>query len=260
MSRLAELQRQFLDYLLSRDAAFLEHVLDQGPVDRETRAEIYRKGYRLRLRDAIDTDHEMLGLYLGDDLFEQMVEGYIDWRPSTYTSLRHFAEDLPQYLRTHAPFSEHPLIAELAAFERMLLFAFDAADAERVTAAALPEMPAEHWPGMRVRFHPSVQLFVARFNSVESWQALKGGKAPPPAAEQPEVTWLLWRNGERVTEFRPLDASEQALFQAALTGMDFAGLCELLASWHMPEAVGAEALRLLEGWLEAGIVSRLAVG
>jgi hypothetical protein len=259
MSRLAELQHSFFRYLLGHESDFVGHVRDQGAVSAATRADIYRNGYRLRLRDAINTDHDVLGYYLGDELFDRMVDGYIDRYPSHATTLRLYAEHLPEFLRENPPFCEHPVLAELAAFERMLLFAFDAPDAGRESADILLELPAERWPSMRFRFHPSMQFFPARWNSVEIWQTLKADQAPPVAASQPPRQWLLWRNRERITEFRPLENYEFELLQAALAGNDLAALCERLLQWYAPERVSPEALGLLRTWLSQGILRPFAL-
>lgn len=257
MSRLSDLQHSFFSYLLGRDSDFVAQVRDQGTVSAGTRAEIYRNGYRLRLRDAINTDHEILGYYLGDELFDRMVDGYIDRYPSHSTTLRLFAEHLPDFLRENQPFSGHPVLAELAAFERRLLFAFDAPDGPRESAGALQALPADRWPSMRFRFHPSMQFFPARWNSVEIWQALKADQVPPVAAAQQPRQWLLWRNKERITEFRPLEVYEFEVLQAALAGNDLAVLCERLVEWYAPEQVGQEALGLLRTWLSQGVLQQL---
>ena len=257
MSRLAELQQGFLRFLQGRESDFLAHVLDQGNVSARTRSDIYRNGYRLRLRDAINTDHEILGYYLGDELFDRMIEGYIDQHPSRYTTLRLFAEQLPEFLRENAPFSDHPVLAELAGFERMLLFAFDAPDGDRATRDTLSALPAQTWPSLRIRFHPSMQFFRARWNSVEIWQALKAERAPPAAVADQTQQWLLWRNEERVTEFRPLRAAELDVLRMALDGKGFADLCDRLLNWYAPEQVSQFALDLLQTWLNQGIVHRL---
>lgn len=257
MSRLAELQRSFFSYIVGQGDDFVGHVSEQGKPGAAARADIYRSAYRLRLREAIDTDHEVLGAYLGDALFESMVQGYIDSYPSRYSTLRLYAEQLPQYLREHPPFADHPVLSELASFERMLLYAFDAASAERVSENALAELPAARWPFLRLRFHPSVQVFCAHWNSVEIWQALKAAQVPPEAMPQPQRHWLMWRNDERVTEFRQLDARELDCLRTAIGGGDFASLCEGLMQHHAQEAVSAQALEMLQGWLRQGLVRRL---
>ncbi|MEA3274052.1 MAG: DNA-binding domain-containing protein [Pseudomonadota bacterium] len=186
MSGLRALQEDFLAYLLSGDVRIAGNIVDQAPVGRETRLNIYGNAYRVRLKETLETDHEMLGLYLGDALWDQMADGYIDAHPSHYRSLRQFGDALPEWLRHNPPFVDHPQIAELADFERRLLVSFDAADAARADSGELAALPPVQWPGLRLRFHPSVQPFRADWNSVEIWQALKAGATPPDVILQPD--------------------------------------------------------------------------
>lgn len=257
MSGLRELEVNFLAYLLNGDTSIAAEIVDQAPVGRKTRLAIYANAYRIRLRETLETDHEMLGLYLGDDLWDRMVDGYIDDHPSTYRSLRQFGDALPEWLRKAPAFAEHPQINELALFERRLLVSFDAADAQRIGAAELAALPAMRWPGLRLRFHPSVQPFRVDSNCVEIWQALKAGETPPDAASQPESWWLLWRGEDRLTTFRSLPAEESAVLHHFLAGGDFAGACEQLLTAHSEDDVAQIGLGLLMGWLETGLVSEL---
>lgn len=257
MSGLQQLQREFLAYLLHGDEQIAARVVEQAPVSRDIRLHIYRNAYRVRLRETLDADHQVLGVYLGDDLFEQMVNGYINSHPSPYRSLRYFADALPDYLRQAAPFADYPLLAELAAFERRLLTSFDAADAERVDLAALAALAPDAWPAMRLRFHPSVQLFRADWNSVEIWQALKAEELPPAAIAQPSSWWLLWRGEDRLTQFHSISPVTAACLQCFLQGGNFAEVCEQLAYMRPDTDVAAEAVNLLGGWLVSGLVSRL---
>lgn len=257
MRSLQQLQREFFEYLLHGDERIAAQVVDQEPVGRDVRLQIYRNAYRLRLRETLDTDHEILGHYLGDELFELMVNGYIDRHPSTYRSLRQFGDALPEFLRQEPPFAEYPQLAELAAFERRLLTSFDAADAQRIEIAALAALPPADWPAMRLRFHPSVQLFRADWNSVEMWQALKAEESPPVAMPQPDSWWLLWRGDDRLTQFRSVAQEEADSLQHFLHGGNFSGVCEYLLGAWSEEAVAARALELLSGWLSCGLVIRL---
>ena len=169
MSDLADLQKRFLGFLTDRGEDIRDLVVDDQGISADTRLHIYRNACRLRLRGAIDTDHEVLGRYLGDELFDRMVQEYIARYPSRFFSLRDFTAHLPVFLRETAPFSGHPIVAEIAAFERLLLDVFDAPDLPRAGVNRLRGLTLDQWPGLRLRFHPSVQLFNTRWNSVESW-------------------------------------------------------------------------------------------
>ena len=130
MQALRELQTRFIDYLTG-DSTDMESIIKaESRTEQQARLDIYKNAYRIRLRQVIETDHEMLWTYLGDELFEQMVNGYISSHPSHYTSLRNFCDRLPDYLAGTSPFDQHPIIAEIATFERLLMDVFDAGEAK----------------------------------------------------------------------------------------------------------------------------------
>jgi len=257
MSKLHELQQEFKQFLLSGDQRLAVRIKEGGNVSREIRLNIYANAYRQRLKETIDNDHTLLGIYLGDKLFELMVDGYISRHPSNVRSLRYFCDALPQYLLETAPFNQQPLIADLARFERLLLTAFDAADTDTVTLEQLQQLPSEQWPELRLRFHPSTQLFSSDWNTVDTWQDLKRKQTPPPPRGANPSYWLVWRNPERLTEFRSLCFEEYTLLKEALEGCNFAALCETLLVYQQAEMVSETALGYLLGWIEQNIIARL---
>jgi len=262
VSDLQQLQHEFLAFLLHGDPAIEQRIVDQAPVGRDTRLGIYANAYRVRLKETLEVDHEHLGVYLGDDLWDQLADGYISDHPSRFRSLRQYGDALPDWLRRHEPFSAYAQIAELAAFERRLLTAFDAADSPRAATAELAVLEPERWPGLRLRFHPSVQPFDAHTNSVSIWQALKSGESPPDPTEQPAeqpLHWVLWRGEDRLTQFRAIPPAEAQVLQHFLAGGDFADACEVLVETTDPNEVAALALNILTEWLQQGLVRELVV-
>jgi len=249
---LAILQQQMINYLTDDKMDISKHIVDQGNISCQVRLNIYKNAYFQRLKEVIENDHEMLGLYLGDDLFDKMALGYVEQYPSSYTSLRNYADNLPLYLSKNAPFSEHLILSELAHFERLLLTAFDAADVERFTLMHLQEIKQHEWPKLIFRFHPSVQFAHFKWNSVESWQALRSEKSPESAKKE-NSTWLFWRNNERLTEFRSLSLEEFTLIEMILAGQDFSILCEYLLTVSDNEDVNSLMLNYLVTWIEQGL-------
>lgn len=260
MSNLSAIQHRFMDYLLTGNVdPFIQDIAAKGGVSVDVRAQIYQYAYKQRLRETIETDHEMLGLYLGDEMFDAMVDHYVVQHPSQFYSLRDFTTQLPQFLEKHLPFSDYPILAEMARFERLLLDVFDALDAQVCSTQNLRDILPESWPEMKLRLHPSLQFFAADWNSVESWRALKAGDAPDPAVQQPGGQWLLWRGTDRLTQFRSLIPEEHSLLDAALHGANFATLCEMLGAERGEEDAPAAALNYLVNWLENGMITALVV-
>ena len=254
METLATLQRSFLAALTAGDKTLLAQLATRR-VPRETGLDIYAHAYGARLREALDNDHRQLGRYLGDDLWDQLCTGYIAAHPSRYRSLRQFGDRLSEYLRTTEPFSDHPQIAELSAFERRLLDSFDAADAPYADRSGLQSLPSEAWPELRLRFQPSLQRYSAAWNSVEIWQALKDERTPPAAAPATSHEWVLWRDATRITRYRSLDVEEATGLDHFLSGGTFADLCELLMADHAAQSVPSVALQLMQRWAQEGWIA-----
>lgn len=258
MSNLALLQQQFLALLQSKDQEFYRLVTDQPPVKTATRLGIYKNAYVVRLRETIDNDHPILGLYLGDELYDLMVGRYIAAYPSNVKSLRHFCQSLPIFLAQEQPFSDYPILTKLAEFERLLLDVFDASDAVPKTMVDLQQVGVEKWPSLTLEFHPSCAIFGQKINAVESWQALKAQHPPPsPVSSANTIYWLLWRNPTRLTEFYHLAEPEYQCWQHFYRGGTFGSACELLGQYYEEQQVPTEALILIQKWLNGGMISEL---
>ena len=257
MHNLRRLQTELLDYLLDQSPVIEEYIASGGSIDKRTRLNIYGNAYKLRLRDVIDTDHEILSYYLGDDLFNKLVDGYIESHPSTYASLRDFCCEIPMYLKVTPPFRDHPVISELARFERTLLFAFDANDAPLAKMIELSNVPLDKWPNIQVRFHPSVQLFETFTNCVEVWRAIKLKATPPEAIENDNIVWIVWRTVERITEFRSMNVSEIGMIKAFLQGATLAEVCEELLEYHPEHEVSEVAVKYISQWIQRGQVAKI---
>ena len=266
MGQLRALQESFFDYILKANLAndnleshsFNEHVVEQGNISANTRLVIYANAYYARLRSTIETDHDTLAHYLGDDMFEDMVRAYINSKPSKFTSLRHFCDELPEFLTKNSPFSEYIQLAEIARFERRLLNSFDAADIERASFADLEALPAQQWPMCQLRFHPSVQLFTCESNAVEIWQAVKAEDVPP----EPDINhlrhWLLWRGETRLTEFISITPYQYILIDGFIRGANFAQQCEAMLEFFDESQAPVEVLQALQAWFEMGLIKSIA--
>lgn len=255
MQNLRLLQSDLINYLVNKNKEVDSYIADGGLIDKQTRLNIYSNAYTLRLRGVIDTDHEILSYYLGDKLFDQLVEGYINAYPSGHTSLRDFCNNVPNYLKDNSPFNNYPAIAELARFEQTLLFSFDANDSTSANMLDLNKLSIEDWPNIKIRFHPSMQLFESHYNCVEIWQALKKQNTPPEVQQCDHSTWIVWRNAQRVTEFRSIEISELESIQAFLKGGSLSDVCEQLLSHYPEDEVSKVAVTYLSNWLNLNQVS-----
>lgn len=260
MSALQKLERSFQDCVLAGSLDMAGRVVGTTDASAEERVRIYVEAYRLRLLEILEDNYPGLWALVGDEEFDKLGRAYIDAHPSTHPSVRWFSRHLEGFLKDGPPYSEHPYLAEMAAFEWAQSTVFDAADEAPVAMEELAALPPDAWPGLRFELHPSVQLLSLSWNIPSFWQAVDQEGEPPGLAAAPEaVTWLLWR-AELTTHWRSLGSDEAWAFAAARDGKNFAELCEGLCRWHEGSAVAMQAASLLKRWLTDGLLTRLRAG
>ena len=255
---LATRQRAFLDHVRGLDAR--RPLLADGAVPATRGLAVYVHAYRARLREALDADHPRLARRLGPIAWRVFCDAYIDARPSRAPSLRTFGNDVPAFLATRVDEAIGALDVELAAFERHLLDAFDAADAPRVTWVDIEAVPGDAWPTSCVQLHPSVHRLALTTPAVAVWQRL-GDDVDESACTVPEsvpASVVLWRDTDRITRFRTLAMDEDTALAGLLVGDRFAALCERQRAIHPETAIPALAVGWLRAWVDEGLVSAFA--
>jgi hypothetical protein len=254
--KLEEFQNRFQRAILDGDDTILDDIPD-GP--RETKGNllgIYRDAYVLRLVDVIGNDHELLRRYLGADRFQAMARAYIAGFPSRHPNARWFSRRLPEFLSSSTPYSQQPLLGELAALERALSDAFDGVDAPVLRIDDLSAIPPQAWARLCFVCHPTATCLSALTNVAAIWTALKAGKEPPPSTLSKDATRILvWRH-DRTAMFRELTIEEAMMWEETAKGTRFGDLCEMLAMYNDPASAPVRAAGILKTWLDAGLLSR----
>ena len=172
MSALAQVQREFQDYLLRGDTAVMRHVVETARVPLVTRLGIYAGAYRSRLAEALASNYPVLARLLGEADFSALAADYIAAHESPFFSIRYYGDALAEFLATREDYAAAPVLAELAQWEWAMTSVFDAADAAALPAEDLASIPPVHWAQLRLRWHPSVQRLTLWWNVPQLWQAL----------------------------------------------------------------------------------------
>jgi len=291
MSALANLQSDFQAFLLDGNARMLDRVAGTAKVSAETRLAIYYDAYRLRLLEALASNYPVLRAWIGEEEFENIGIAYIATCPSRHFSIRWFGDRLPEFLAATPPWDGKSGLAEMAALEWALSEAFDAEDGTIIGIEDMAAIPAPAWPDMRLHFHPSAQRLDLRWNVPILWKAInqtldvekntascRGETSATPSAgkeqreDAPAVAyvptlmqgdypqaWLVWRQGLK-TWFRSLSVDEAWALDAAMTGENFAAICEGLCEWIDAQNVALHAAGLMKQWISDGIVSGIDLG
>lgn len=192
--------------------SFIDGDEDLPAVDR---VNIYANMYFFRILDSLKEDFPSIVEALGDDGFHDLIVHYLQAYPPTHYSLRYAGQHFAEFI-------EDEKLSNLARFEWAQLEAFDAADAAPLTAADLQRIPADQWPALVLKLHPSVQLVDHDHQ-------------------------LVWRQGLDVVH-RVADDVEWRLMTQIRSGHEFAVLCENAA----PETI----LNYLQTWISQGLLAK----
>jgi len=255
MTGLRELQHNFLNHLLEKPASIEKEIVSDQHASSQQRLGFYANGYKLRLKEAIGTDYEQLHAYLGDELFEQLMDQYISQIQSHHPSLRYYSQHMPALLAEKEPWSQSPELSELAIIEKSFCDSFDSADQVPVGVNMLAQIEPDHWPTLQLKFQDSVTLLPLEYNSFLIWQALSEEDIPP-AAESDVATWLIWRS-ELISSYAVLSEAETCAIKTMQAGGDFSALCESLLAFYDEQETPQQAIALLQGWLVNNMVCEL---
>lgn len=252
---LAALQRALQRQVLEGDTTNTLGILG-GALAPEARLGIYVHGYRSRLVEVLGTDYPALGALLGEPALSALALDYLGEHPSSRPSVRWFGAALASHLGRREP--GRPWLAELAAFEWAMGEAFDAAEAAPLGLECLAALPGDHWPGLGLRFHPSLRVLSLAHDVPGLWRRLRAGT--PCAADEapggPAATWLVWRE-DNAPVYRPAAEDEAVLLECLRAGGRFAEGCERLGERLDAEAVPLRAASLLKTWITEGLVVAL---
>ncbi len=252
---LGDMQQEFQRALLDQQRQPPAFIVDTSGVSSRERFAVYSEAYSLRLIEALSADYPVSRDYLGDHGFDGMARAYIHARPSGQFSIRWFGRHLPSFLAETQPYDRQTEVQELAAFEWALSEAFDAPDSIPVGYQQLAGIAPEHWPELRLQFHPSMRRIDLRCNAAQVWQA-SNQQEPLPAlsATIDRQSWIIWRQDLKLL-FRSLSIQEAAALDAFKQGQCFAEACESLCAWLEEEQVAVSAAGFLQAWLRDGWIA-----
>jgi putative DNA-binding protein len=258
MNELERLQQDFQRGILTGDQTVLAEILDSPREKREVLFGVYKYAYASRLVEAMRNDHKLLHDYLGDEMFDTMGKAYVEACPSQHPNLRWFSQGLPAFLQSTEPYSDYPVLSELAALENALNDAFDAADAPVLAVADLAGVAPEAWNDLRFVAHPSSRRLDFSTNATAIWLALKNEETPPEAVTRDDPgRVLVWRH-DVTPMFRELSTEEAMMWDEAAGGMPFGVLCSMLATYADPDSAAARGAGYLRDWVTSELLTTIA--
>jgi hypothetical protein len=254
---LRTLQVDMQRHLLGEESTVTAAIVDAPPLPAADRLAIYRNAYQVRLIDALHETYPVLHGLLGDEAWVELGQAYVAVHPSVFRSIRWYGRELADFLASCSPFSEAPILSEVALLEWTLAEVFDATDALPLPRNALSAVEPSAWGSLTLEFHPSLRRLAFSWNTAAVWKAMNQEETPPrPEIGPAPIPWLLWRQ-DLQNYFRSMNAVEAAALDAALRGRNFAQLCEDLGALLPPEEIPAAAASLLGAWADSGLIVKV---
>lgn len=249
-------QTQFQDYVLGQSKekpAIAAVISDRFGLSAERRLAIYYDAYRIRLGEALSEAFDKTHAYVGDQTFADLSAAYIDQYPSRFRNLRWYGGEFPDFLARAV--ADHPIVAELAAFEWALGLAFDAADAPVLSTEQVQLLGTDDWEQIGLVLQPSQQLLELHGNAPAIWLALEKDEIPPPVtrADAPR-TWLIWRKNLQA-HFRSLEPAEAQALRGLAQGQRFSKVCA-----DASESADTDITPQIAGWLQGWLAESVLAG
>ncbi len=221
-------------------------VLPSATLEPAERAAIYAGMYEVRLREALDVDYPLLSDFLGEELWTELTELYLEAHPSRSYTLNRLGDHLPEFIEEIDGLPDPGFASALARYELSRTLVFDAAETPGLKPDELKDVPASDWE--RVSLVP-VEAFRLGTYAYPVHRYDAGQRAAPGQQE----TWLvIYRRNFRVLS---LELTEPAFaLLGALARGDTLGAA--IADVHAPQDRLFDWFRR---WMAEGLFREIAV-
>jgi Putative DNA-binding domain len=217
------------------------------------RVEIYQRMYPLRMEEALEIDYPTLKAFLGEDGFRTFVRRYVASFPSRSYTLNRLGDHVPEFVRADRGLRHRAFCHDLVRLELAMTQVFDEAETPALSAAAVAAVPADAWPGLRLRPIAAFRLLELRYPVNAYLQAVRDGTRRP-ARPRREDGWLaVFRRSYRV---RRLELSRPAhrLLSDLVSGVPLGEAVVAAARRRGTAAAGQTQLyRWFREWMKSGL-------
>jgi hypothetical protein len=250
------------------------------------RLDIYANMYFYRLLDCLGEDFSKVRAAVGPDRFENLIADYLERHPSENPSLRFLGRRLPEFIASHSISSDFPWLSDLARLEWARADIFDAVDVEPLSREGLARLPQDRAGEARFSLIPALAVVPFKYEVVRLWRLLDEAEADEQDAHGPATgnaahdggdphghcrhaevqqerldppalrscVARIWRQNFAIHHCS-IDADEAHGLELVRSGESLARICQALAAGRSVSKATARAGRLLQTWLDDGLIA-----
>ncbi|MEW6055516.1 MAG: DNA-binding domain-containing protein [Bdellovibrionota bacterium] len=228
----------------------LEFIVDQAPLSREKRLDIYANGYFMRLLECMASDFEVVHRLIGPHVFRSLVAEYLSKHPSKTFSIDDVGEHFPRFLRYSETTNEMPWLADLAQLEWLCYLSIYAHDLPGFDRGKLAKMSEDDWAGATLALDSSVRLFRSSWSIDELWEL---EELDLEQAKEDQCRLVVYRRNFNAT-FERLEPLAFEVLAMAQAGFSLGTICEKLAGLLSPGQEPPPLMGWFQDWIECGIL------
>lgn len=227
-------------------------ILPSATLEPLERLNIYRGMYEARLVEALRADYPGLAACLGETLFAELAELYIEAHPSRSYTLNRLGNRLPEFLAEAEGLRRGAFVEDLARLELMGTHVFDEREAPEAELPQWEEIPEEELVEIRFYTIPALRLGSFRYPVHRYLAAIRTGEIAPRMPARPTRLAVFRRDFQ--VHHLALSPGAAALLGAFAEGQGLGAAME-----RCPALRPAAVFHQFRSWCSAGLFQRIAM-
>lgn len=248
MNTLFTQQEALQSYLLAEDEEIFS-MIDTPPIGNiNTRLNVYREAYYLRLIEVIQSDFETLYELLGEENFNTLARQYIETYPSCYFSLDDYAKDFTSFIKKYVSECDY----EIAHFEWTIAEIRLLKAEAFIIESDLQAISRENWGALSFTIQSHARIMTYQHNVLYFYEESKRGDI------NNTCDILVWQKAH-VPFYLSLSHDQKMLFNALREGASFITLCEMMCAFMLDESVPGFVSETLREFIKDELITGFTV-
>jgi hypothetical protein len=253
MPTLLDLQRNFAAAMTGGDPGAIAAAVVADAPGAAARLQIYRNHFSVTLVEALEATYPVLRRLVGAEYFTRAARRFIRTAPPAGPCLFEYGQAFPDHIAQEPGAAPLVYLRDVGRLEWAVNAAYHAADAPRLAATALADLPVARLLEVRLTLQPSCRLVSSPYPIDRIWkvnQSCGGGDGETVDLAAGGVRLFVYREREEVG-WQKLAAGEFAFVRALAVGANLqeaaAAAAEIGNGFDIPAFVAA--------CLDAGVFS-----